>query len=255
MATSRKKVPPPDSPVMTFLGQVWSRTNTARDHSWERLNHAMHAGLLLAIEAGFPFDAGDFRALNRFNPVRWMGESWEWAYSAAVNSYNLSAAVAYETFAARQPIIADDVTPSGIGHRMTHGGGADRAKERLHVGCRFPWKGFAVTVTSFNESGAAVAIVHHDQTDAERKKYAPKRIMRRFAIGRDMVIFDRDERKIRARRLAVITDAIVAGKINRAYVLRTFGVKAQWQLDRLDFTAFDLAADTIDAHLAKKEKK
>ena len=129
-----------DSEVVILLRHVWE--NTPRP-PWARLNHAMQAAMRLAVEAGFDFTPADLspETLGKFRYGRWWGEKgWDDLYRLAVECGNLSAALAIESALGRPPYIADDVT-------LPLNGGT-RARSRLAVRFKFPWKGRQVSVTS-----------------------------------------------------------------------------------------------------------
>jgi hypothetical protein len=213
------------SPAMTLLQTVWDNANAAIGHSWERLNHAMHNALKLAIGSGFPFTVADFRALYRFSYERWIGQPKEWCYSVAVSENNTAAAQAYEEWVGREPLIADGVTPAetaGYAHLT-----GERQRERLHVGCRFVWQGERVWVTSFAADGSAVACSYWD---ADRRKVA-----RRYRITREAILAERAERKERKEIEAKLYGLVTAGKSTAAQLLSDVGAKT-----RVDFEAMPL---------------
>lgn len=53
------------SAPIRLLDITWGSTNDSTAHSWERLNHAMHSALKLAIGAGFKFEPDDFTSYRR----------------------------------------------------------------------------------------------------------------------------------------------------------------------------------------------
>ena len=127
-----KTKPKEASPVDRLLTIVWENTLKATGHSWERLNHAMHAALKLAIGAGFEFETDDMKqVMANYRTGYWIGDP-EWCYSMAIGQGNLSAAKSYEAWKAREPFIADDVD---IGRHWNNEGFAHsvsgRVKERL----------------------------------------------------------------------------------------------------------------------------
>ena len=127
------------SAACRLLDLVWNNTNRSTGHSCERMNDAMRAALSLAVGARFKFDKGDFAHIwAAYNTAYWIGDNPEWVYAEAVAVGNLSAAVSYEAWKGRKPIIADNVRPtsSTFAHCTSC-----RKRERLAVGFRFPWKG------------------------------------------------------------------------------------------------------------------
>lgn len=124
---------PPDSPVISLIRNVWK--NAKRD-SWQALNSSLHAALLIAIRAGYKFEVGDFQKLAEranwggtgFSGDRWMGDH-EYIYALACGrergTYNLSAAISYETWQDRTPFL---LAQPGV-----------KSKLRLAVGIEFKW--------------------------------------------------------------------------------------------------------------------
>jgi hypothetical protein len=135
---------PPDSPVISLIRNVW--TNAHRD-SWQALNGALHAALMIAIRSGYKFEPGDFQMMARspqhldggFNGGHWMVNE-ERFYSVACGSergsFNLSAAISYETWQDRTPFL---LSQPGV-----------KSKLRLAVGIEFRWSdGQRYKVSSF----------------------------------------------------------------------------------------------------------
>lgn len=100
------------SPVQQLLQTIWDHHNPG---SWQRLNHALYAGLMLAIRAGFQFERDDFINLKSFNFHYWCGAGSgpngyaEHFYTLACSSQrdggNRSAAIAFEAWKKRKPFI------------------------------------------------------------------------------------------------------------------------------------------------------
>jgi hypothetical protein len=115
----------------------------------------MYAALNLAIGCGLRFDEDDFsRIAKEFSFDRWGGNSigkntGEGLYTHAIVEANMSACVSYEKWLGRPAFICDDVDTCGRSS-MTHGSG-DRKRGRVGCGCKFPWKGFTVEVTSIGK--------------------------------------------------------------------------------------------------------
>lgn len=120
-----------DSPVITYLQSTYRMACSSGGHSWQVINRAMQRALSLAIEARFPFREDDFETLCRHLPghwpnngflgwTRWMSEGGEPFYRLAIESRNLSAAIAFERWKKRKPYIF-------------------RGK-RLYEGARFEWE-------------------------------------------------------------------------------------------------------------------
>lgn len=226
-----------------LLSLVWKNTNAATAHSYERLNVAMRRTLALAIGAGFKFTVADFKKLDAFRSGYWLGADDEWCYSLAVAEGNYSAAVAWEEYNEREPIIADKVYPA-----PRHDGGfahmsGTREKERLHVGCTFPWMGHdRVTVTSFNAAGAAVAVAYAAGPGDTRK------VARRFAITREAVIAARAEV---AQREKIIAELGALKATPAVDFQKEFGVKAMAALRAMPLKKFVRIANGIKKKVAK----
>lgn len=173
-----------DGPPTALIRMVWEQAQAATSHSWQRYNTALRKALQLAIGAGFQFHSQDFWKLADFRPSYWMGSDREWVYSMAVAEGNKSAAKAWEEYKRREPIICDGVKVAERNDTFAKMAG-QRSAERIHVGCRFTWKGCFVRVTSFNAAGAAIAVSHSSR--------------RRFVITRQAAIQERAERKERKK--------------------------------------------------------
>jgi len=199
---TKKPVEPPESPVHAMLALVFRQANTGTGHSWERLNHAMHNALQLAIGSGFPFTPDDLRAVCReFRGGYWMSSSDEWVYAYAIRQANTSAIKAYEEYKPREPFIADEVeVVSYYGGRHTHGDRGKQSKERLHVGAKFTWHGEKVEVTSFNDDGCSLVACSYKDRQLNKDGYeiGNRKIKKRYTITRQDIIEDRAERKERA---------------------------------------------------------
>lgn len=115
------------SGVLDYLQTVYKLSCSSGGHSWQVINSAMSDALNLAIRARFPFEKEDFTNLCRpdggwpdngyLGWTRWFSESGERFYSLAIESRNISAAIAFETWKGRKPFIFQ--------------------KQRLYVGSRF----------------------------------------------------------------------------------------------------------------------
>ena len=184
------------SPAYTLMAHVWEHSQEATGHSWERLNHAMHDALRLAINAGLTFSLDDFGTIMAdFSGSRWILDGGgEWCYSMAVRTGNLSAAKAFEHWKGRKPFVADYVRYSASQDRGKHGVGG-RQRERLAVRFRFPWKGHQAEVTSFSKDGTYLtACTYHPRKEGGYGRTVAKR----FRITIADIQADRKERKERA---------------------------------------------------------
>jgi hypothetical protein len=184
------------SAFIQMMDLVWDNANDATSHSWERLNGAMHSALNLGIGSGFKLDEDDIACvMANYSTGYWIGESSEWVYGLAIAVENASAIKSFEKWKGRAPIIADDVTlNSHSGY--THGGHLARAKERLAVGSKFPFRGLELTVTSFNGDSCTACSYKETGKSYERK------IDKRFKITRELIIEERAERKERGKLIA-----------------------------------------------------
>lgn len=138
----------PDSPAMQLLRVMWKHgyaTSKPR-LSWTLLNGAMEGALQLAIISQLRFDPDDLTLVNKNAADDGFGvDLTERIYSLAVNGVsrcglNRSAAVAFETWANRQPFLI----------RLSPG---NRGLGRIAVGTRFVWYGTRVQCTSFAADG------------------------------------------------------------------------------------------------------
>ena len=195
------------SPAYQLLHHVWLHSLAATGHSWERLNHSMRGAMQLAINAGLRFDRDDFaRMYKEFRGGYWFGETGgEGFYALAVQTGNLSAAQAFESWNGRQPFIADDVD-TGSGRRK---------RGRLAVGSRFPWRGFQVTVTSFALDGAHLTACAY--TDGTERK-----VSKRFRITVADIRVDRKERKERIQ----LHDQLMKMDDEEKGIIKTFSQRA-----------------------------
>lgn len=201
------------------------------------MNTAMRKALQLAIGAGFEFVKADFENLSKFRSGYWIGDSDEWVYSMAIAEGNYSAAVAFEQWKGREPIIADNVDPGERHSSYAHMSGK-RAKERLHVGCHFEWHGEKVKVTSFTDKGDAVACVYHP---AEGEYGRESKIKKRYTVTRELVIQERAERKQRA----AIVEELISLKLNGEKCRSAFGVTTMKEVEAMPFKKFVKIAESL----------
>ncbi len=183
---------PTDSPVIALLRHVWCTNGAATSHSWERMNQSMTAAMELAINSGMEFEATDFsrKILKDFNVGYWWGGT-ERYYTLAVMTGNLSAAKAIETYLDSQAFIADEVSPPSWQGCFAHTT-RTRKRGRLAIGFSFPWKGEAVTVTSF--SGDGKHLVACSYKERAKGSYS-NTIKRSFEITPAAIKEDRAERR------------------------------------------------------------
>ena len=176
------------SAVIELLDHVYSEAVNAEPRSWQRINYAMREALGIAIGALFQFAEGDWKHIrSNYNSSYWLGDDIERWFSRCVADGNQSALLSFEAMRGRVPLIADDVDPVSSGYAYTTG---SRQKERLHVGARFDFRGYSVTVTSFNNDGSCNACAY-------ATRHASGKPIKRFKIDRDAIIEDRAEMKRR----------------------------------------------------------
>lgn len=214
----------PESPALTLIRHTWEHACKATTHSWERLNHAMHDSLKLAISGGLEFDAGDMKTLfESFRSGYWIGASSEWIYTLAVADENISAVESYEAATLREPIRADDIE-ARVRCGM-HGDNIQRGRERLFVGATFTYGAVRPTVTSFDSDGNAVACTYHKRNEGE---YGNK-VLKRYRVSQEDIVRDRAERK--ERTAAAL--AMKARSDDAIKLLAKAGVKTEQQFAEL----------------------
>lgn len=215
------------SNVIRLLDLVWSTTNAAVGHSYERLNHAMRSALELAIGAGFEFKEGDIKhVFDNYRSGYWIGESNEWIYTDAITVGNMSAIKSFESAVGRQGFLADDVDIGVRRNTFVHLVG-DRKRERLCVGASFTYRGLRLTVTSFANGSDYVNACTYVPKDDYRKK-----IDKRFKITREDIISERAERKERSK-LLLLLEAYARANRTKEEITRALGVKTESDYARL----------------------
>ena len=185
------------SRAMELLTCLWGGEGASSGHSWERLNHAMRRGLVLAIGAGLKFCAGDFEAIiARLGGSHWLGDSDEWIYTEALSCGNRSAWKAYEAWKDRRPFLANDVTLPGNG--FVHATFIHSKRGRLAVGAYFQWKGTRVWVTSFAADNSYLTACAKEWVT--EGSYPRERIVKRFRITREDLALAFPSTKPKAKR-------------------------------------------------------
>lgn len=164
------------SKPLDLMGLIWGATNKATGHSWVRLNVAMQDGLRLAISAGFRFERDDIKAIIAYGRGRWVGcETVERGYALAVESGNISAAIAIERYRDRKPF-----TAKGLAVGVN---GIAREVSRLAAGFTFDWDGARATVTSFAKDGQSLTACTYKSPQKDERGYRlPAKIDRRYTI-------------------------------------------------------------------------
>lgn len=187
--TAKKRYPAPaplaergPSPAMMLMRTVWENCCGANEHSWRRVNHAMHSALMLAITSGLSFAPDDFKAIHdTMRGGYWMGDA-ESFFRVAVESNHTQACVSFETWYARKPFLWEG--------------------KRLYVGAQFTWEGEAVTVTSFSAKGSLCACSYKPR---ESHDDSGTRIARRFDISRADIQRAERDRKVELKLAAEAT--------------------------------------------------
>lgn len=211
------------SAAIQLLDLVWANANTATAHSWERLNHAMHKALSLAIGAGFEFSIGDMAHVgSNYRSGYWIGDSSEWIYHLAIASENATAYQSYEAWKKREPFIADDVEMQEHGG-FIHANFIGRQRERLSVGARFEWKGAKLKVNSF---AADQSYVNAASYKPRKKGEYGDKIDKRFKISRADILAERAERKERGQLMESLTKAATAAGTAET-ITKALGVKTK----------------------------
>lgn len=202
----------------------------------------MSAALKLALTAGMKFRPDTFpRIVADFRAYRWIGASDEWVYSVAVRDGHPSAAVAFEAWKGRLPIIMTDVRPSS-----SHGGaGSELAACRVHVGCEFEWRGERVECTSFGKDGAASCCSYRPRP---KTGYAPRKILHRYVITRDAVLQERKDKAERAAAVAWFVWLKDAGHVGDSYVKSVLGVKTMKAFAAMPVEKLRRAVKKTEAH-------
>ena len=145
---------------LQLLSLIWENAQTATGHSWLKLNHALGETLSLAIRAGFKFDLGDWKAMERFRPGYW--RYIENNYRDAVVYRNASAYQAIEEHLGRKPFIVKGASID----LHTGDGPCGEGLARLIIGAQFDWDGRRVKVTSI-ENAHVVACAYPPWTHAD----------------------------------------------------------------------------------------
>lgn len=183
LAMAKKKlppVPPPPkqgpSPAMRLVSTVWENRCGSTEHSWRRVNQAMHEALSLAISGGLSFAVDDFAEIYRsMRGGYWMGDP-EGFFAHAVEEGHRQACASFEAWTKRPPFIWEG--------------------KRLAIRASFQWAGVVVHVTSFTTKGDVPAIVACSyKPRASRHDYSPG-IEKRFTITVDDLKRAERDRKV-----------------------------------------------------------
>lgn len=249
------------SPVIELLDHVYAQSMKADPRSWQRINNAMRDALGIAIGSLFEFAGDDFKYIvDHYRSGYWLGEDVERWYSECVASGNSSAYMSFEKMKGnRAPLIADSVDP--VESKFAHVTGI-RAKERLHVGASFTWKGHRVTVTSFSSDGSCTACAYATRDSAPEQTKEVTRAMhvlqregwsvnwysnesrkpiRRFKITRDDLIADRAERKRRDEIESEMQSLCVDNAERAAAILEIAGFKSRYEFELITLKKLEAA--------------
>ncbi len=249
------------SPVIELMNHVYVQSTRTDPRSWQRVNNAMRDALHIAIGSLFEFAEDDFSYIaHHYGSGYWLGDDIERWYSHCVASGNSSAYMSFEKMMKnRQPLIADSVDP--VESKFAHSTGI-RAKERLHVGASFAWKGHRVTVTSFSSDGSCTACAYapRDQAPEQTKEVAramhvlkregwsvnwysneSRKPIRRFKITRDNLIADRAERKRRDEIEAEMQAMCVDNAERAAAILEIAGFKSRHEFELIPLKKLESA--------------
>lgn len=249
------------SEPIALLQLVWRNANSATDHSWERLNHAMSAALLLAIGSGFVFWIKDVDTVrNTFRSGYWC--QWESMYSLAILVGNKSFIDDFESSFNRPGFIADNVRDRANGYGFAHvSSGALRKRERLTLGAEFPWRGETVRVTSFAEDGGSLVACSY-RRDGEAKScktcnhqtsWPREKLSKRYAITRQDIADDRARRAL-ASRLKTVPDGSRAA-VFAALNLRGTPERVQSAWDKLPVSEIRSVVDQWAPKVKAEEVK
>lgn len=155
------------SPARQLVDLVWENNQKAiSGHSWQRLNRSMRHAVVVAIDAGLPFNLDDFEFFsNNYRMYRWGGSSdgnsvGERFYGLAVEERNMSACKSFENWKKRKPFIFQ--------------------KERIYVGKEFKWNNEIVMCTSFSEEDNYLVACSYK--DKPKDDYSRTKIKHRYKI-------------------------------------------------------------------------
>lgn len=114
----------------------------------------MRSALSNAVGSGMKFAPNDLKTIAKnFRSSYWMGDG-EGLYGAACGGergdYNLSAAIAFETWWGRKPWLWSENS---------------KTPKRLHVGERFTWQGHFLTITSFDDAKQTLTACTYKKRD------------------------------------------------------------------------------------------
>lgn len=224
----------------------FSETHAMQSVPWsrERYNRVMPGLVRWAINVGVTFEPGDFDAVGH-------NEDY---YALAVASGNKSAAKAFEADVKRPAFIADDVDPptryDGYHHMQSR-----RARERLTVDSRFPYRGQTLTVTSFASDGSYLTACSYEVKSAGEDcptcgcctRSAKKKIKSRVKITRVDIQADRAERKERVALKDRIMAILKEPTAPKRWVKRRLKIETMEEFDALPIDTIREAVEELEA--------
>ncbi len=167
------------SVVTDFLQIIYQEANRVGSHSWINLNRAMHDGLRLAIQARFMFEPDDFVYIAKhFKFAYWArldnsGKSrGEEFYKCAIESNNLSAAIAFEAYKGRSPFIY-------CGQRLAIGS-SFMLPRGLDPEAQI-WR-----VNSFSEDGSMINCAHYATDDRQERRLSERLIAKKSLTKKEL---------------------------------------------------------------------
>lgn len=170
-----------DSAPIQVLQLVWDNASKAGSDSWRRYNSALQEALSLAIRSGMKFEPDDFKIIDkRYSPEYWMrigSDDGEGYFQTAVVSNNVSAAVAFEAWKGRKPILWDRIRTQNTTYE---------SPKRLFIGAWFEWEGEWVCVTKFLNEDDSIRACSYEQ---KPKAYylESHKVVHRYVLTRDEI--------------------------------------------------------------------
>lgn len=173
-----------DSAPIQLLQLIWDNARMASGDSWRSYNAALSNGLSLAIRSGMKFEKGDFKKISeRYRPEYWMGlgsDGGEGYFGMAVVNDNISAAVSFEAWKAREPFIWKGIRASD--------GQSFEGSRRLFVGAWFQWQSEQVCVTKFDNEKDTIRACSYVQEKGKPYHWSRSKVFHRFAIKRSELL-------------------------------------------------------------------
>jgi len=174
-----------------------SWTQNGIDYTTEKSHWRWSDLWALLINIGCHFSDKSIKAItdwsneDRYNPQ--ISSPDEEHYHLAAQMGHVSFCRAYEHLRGRKPFIAKSVNYGYGRYRAYNCHNGSRTQGRLAMGCKLPWQGEQVTVTSFNDTdGYLIACAYHPPKSED--DYG-NRIKKRFKITNDDLIQARKDSK------------------------------------------------------------